>query len=52
MGVEFVIPCSLEIPHRRDQLVQLLVPDEGQEGGVDASRVLAVRGIVVVLRTP
>lgn len=31
--VELVVPCSLEVPHTRDHVVQLAVPDEGQQGG-------------------
>lgn len=50
--VELAVPGSLQIAHRRNQFVHLFVSDQGNECGIGTGRVGAVRGIVVVVRTP
>jgi hypothetical protein len=50
--VELVVPGALEITHRADHVVQLFVTDEGDKGGISTGRLVAVRLIVVILRTP
>jgi hypothetical protein len=50
--IELVVPRPLEIAHRRDQIVQLFVPDEGEKGGIDAGGVGAVGGVVVFFSSP
>jgi hypothetical protein len=50
--VELVVPCALEIAHGADQLVEFLVTDEGDEGGIGAGGLLAIWGVIVILGAP
>lgn len=50
--VELVVPSALEVTHGMDQLTQLLIAHEGDQCGVGASRVFAVRGVIVLVGPP
>lgn len=45
--VELVIPCSLQIMHTLEQIIDLLVPYQAQKCSVDACAVRVVRCVVV-----
>lgn len=47
--IEFVIPCALQVLHGLDELVELFVADEGEEGGVYAIAVRIIRIVIVAL---
>lgn len=50
--VELVVPRSLQVTHRRNEIVQFLVSDEGDQCRVGPGRVGAIGGIVVVFSAP
>lgn len=50
--VELVVPGALEIAHRTDQLVEFLVTDEGDEGGIGAGGLFALGGVIVIFGAP
>jgi hypothetical protein len=50
--VEFRIPGPLQVFHRRNKVVQLLIADEGNESSVRAGGMGAVGGIVVAFGSP
>lgn len=50
--VKLVVPCTLEILHCAKQVVQFLVTDKRNEGGIGAVRLCTVGGIIVVFGTP
>lgn len=50
--VEFAVPGALQIVHGLEQLVQLLVADEGDKRGIGAGRILAIGGIIVFVGSP
>jgi hypothetical protein len=50
--VELVVPCALEITHGADQLVEFLITDEGDEGGIGAGGLLAIGRVIVIFGAP
>lgn len=50
--IELAVPGALQIAYRRNQLIEFLVSDKRDDGGGHASRVGAVRIVVVVFGSP
>lgn len=50
--VELVVPCALEILHCAKQVMQFLVTDEGNKGGIGAVGLRTVRGVIMVFGSP
>ena len=50
--IEFAVPGPFQIAHRRNQLFQLLVPDERDERRVSPGGVGTVGGIIVLVGSP
>lgn len=50
--VKLGVPGPLQVTHARNQLVELLVPDEGDDGCVGSGGVGAVRRVIVLVGAP
>jgi len=50
--VELVVPSALEILHGVNQVAEFLVANEGDDGGIGASGLLAIRGVIVIFGSP
>ena len=50
--VEFVVPSAFEVTHCAQHVVQLLIADEGDEGGIGTGGLFAIGGIVVLICSP
>lgn len=50
--VELVVPSALEVLHGVDQVAEFLVAHEGDDGGIGASGIRAIGGVVVIFGSP
>lgn len=50
--IELAIPSALEMSHCGDQVVEFFVPDEGDDGGIDACRAGAIGGVIMFIGPP
>ena len=50
--VEFVVPSALEILHGVNQVAEFLIPHKGDDGGIGASGLFAIGGVIVIFGSP
>lgn len=50
--VKLVVPGALEVAHGAEHVVQLLVADQGDEGGIGAAGLFTIGGVVMILCSP
>lgn len=50
--IELVVPSALEVLHGMDQVGKFLVAHEGDDGGIGASGLLGIGGVIVLFGSP
>ena len=50
--VELVIPSALEVLHGMDQVAEFLVAHKRDDGGIGASGLLGIGGVIVLFGSP
>lgn len=50
--VELVVPSALEILHGVNQVAEFLIPHKGDDGGIGASGIFAIGGVIVIFGSP
>lgn len=50
--IELVVPRAFEIAHGADQVIEFLVADEGDDGGIGPSRLLTIGIVIVIFGSP
>ena len=50
--VELAVPCSLEVTHCREQLIQLLIAHEANKRSIGACGLFAIGRVIVFFGSP